>query len=214
MAHTEASGPPPAGVLVPVKAFSDSKHRLEPVLGAADRADLAERLASRVVAAAHDLRVWVVCDDTEVASWAERAGATVIWSPAKGLNGAVTDGVATLAAEGVERVIVSHADLPVAHDLRTVAHFDGVTLVPDRRDDGTNVIALPAASGFVFAYGPGSFERHRAEAERRGLPVRTLRDPDLAFDLDTPEDLADLTRLTDRDPSAAVQPIVPAAERC
>jgi 2-phospho-L-lactate guanylyltransferase len=195
MAHAAAPSHPPAGVLVPVKAFADSKHRLAPVLGGVDRAALAERLATRVVAAAHDLEVWVVCDDDRVATWATTVGATVIWSPAKGLNGAVTDGVATLAAAGVERVIVSHADLPLAHDLRAAAGGDpdGVTIVPDRREDGTNVIALPAARGFVFAYGPGSFRRHRAEAEARGLVVRTLHDPDLAFDLDTPADLADLS---------------------
>lgn len=199
---------------MPVKAFSDSKHRLEPVLDAGARADLAQRLATRVVAAAHDLRVWVVCDDAEVAAWAERVGASVIWSPAKGLNGAVTDGVATLAAEGLDRVIVSHADLPLAHDLRTAASFDGVTLVPDRRDDGTNVIALPAASGFEFAYGPGSFHRHRTEAERRGLLVRTLRDPDLAFDLDTPDDLADLADQIGDDRLLAGRPVAPVAEGC
>ncbi len=36
--------------------------------------------------------------------------------------------------------------------------------MPDRHDDGTNVIALPAALGFRFAYGPGSFRHHVAEA--------------------------------------------------
>ena len=32
--------------------------------------------------------------------------------------------------------------------------------------DGTNVIALDAGAGFSFRYGPGSYRRHRAEAER------------------------------------------------
>jgi 2-phospho-L-lactate guanylyltransferase len=201
-------------VLVPVKAFADSKLRLAPVLAAAERASLAERLATRVVAAAHDLRVWVVCDDRQVATWAESVGATVIWSPAKGLNGAVTDGVATLARAGIERVIVSHADLPLAHDLRPAIHpGDGVTLVPDRRDDGTNVIALPAASGFEFAYGPGSYGRHRTEAQRRGLEVRTLRDPRLAFDLDTPADVDDLAP-ADAAGLGLPAPVAPVPEGC
>ena len=70
----------------------------------------------------------------------------------------------------------------------------GVTLVPDRRDDGTNVLRLPAGSGFRFAYGPGSFRAHRAEATRIGLPVRVLRIPDLAYDVDWPADVAELDR--------------------
>ncbi len=44
----------------------------------------------------------------------------------------------------------------------------GVTLVPDRRDDGTNVVCVPTRAGFRFPYGPGSFARHRAEARASG----------------------------------------------
>ena len=61
--------------------------------------------------------------------------------------------------------------------------------MPDRRDDGTNVVDLPVGCGFRFSYGPGSFERHRAECVRIGQPVRVLRSPGLAFDVDWPADL-------------------------
>jgi 2-phospho-L-lactate guanylyltransferase len=108
------------------------------------------------------------------------------------LNAAVTAGVAQLADEGADRVVVAHADLPLAGDLRPVADFAGVTLVPDRRDDGTNVIALPSTAGFRFHYGPSSFRRHHEEAIRRGLEVRVLVDPALGFDVDTPTDLDQL----------------------
>ena len=65
----------------------------------------------------------------------------------------------------------------------------GITLVPDRYGNGTNVIAVPAGAGFRFSYGPGSFARHRAEAERLGLPLRILDRPDLAWDIDEPGDV-------------------------
>ena len=64
-----------------------------------------------------------------------------------------------------------------------------ITLVPDRHDDGTNVIALPAGLGFRFAYGPGSFRQHVAEARRHGVGVRVWREPRLGLDVDLPEDL-------------------------
>jgi 2-phospho-L-lactate guanylyltransferase len=101
----------------------------------------------------------------------------------------VTDGVAHLAAAGFERVVVAHGDLPLAQRLQWVAGFDGVTLVPDRHDDGTNVICVPAGSGFRFGYGPGSFRRHGEEARRLGLAVRVVREPALGWDVDLPADL-------------------------
>ena len=177
-------------VLVPVKAFRMAKLRLAPALDPAARAGLAREMATTVLAAAGPLPVSVVCDDTEVADWAASCGADVIWRPGHGLNGAVTDGVAELARRGAERVVVAHGDLPLAGSLAWVARFPGVTLVPDRRDDGTNVAAVPAGAGFVFAYGPGSFRRHAAEARRLGLPVRVVREPRLGWDVDVPADLA------------------------
>jgi 2-phospho-L-lactate guanylyltransferase len=176
-------------VLVPVKAFADAKVRLASALPPADRAVLARSMAERVVAAAGPLPVAVVCDDRAVATWARGLGALVIWEPGQGLNRAVDDGVRHLSRLGVEQVIVAHADLPLATDLAWIGRFPGVSLVPDRREDGTNVIGLPTGTDFVFSYGPGSFARHAAEARRLRLPWRVVRAPLLAWDVDLPDDL-------------------------
>ena len=114
-----------AAVLVPVKGFRHAKVRLAPALGADERAALARRMADGVVAAARPLPVFIVCDDDEVAAWATAAGAEVLWRPGRGLNGAVADGVAALAAIGVDRVVVAHADLPLAADLAWPARHAG-----------------------------------------------------------------------------------------
>ncbi len=185
-----AADPRGSAVLVPVKAFHDAKARLAPALEPADRARLARDMATVVVRAARPLPVFVVCDDHEVERWAREVGAEVIWRPGLGLNGAVTDGVAALADAGFSRVVVAHADLPHALDLAWTTEFDGVTLVPDRRDDGTNVAAVPSDAGFTFAYGPGSFRAHCTEAERLGLALRIEREPRLGWDVDVPDDLA------------------------
>jgi 2-phospho-L-lactate guanylyltransferase len=177
-------------VLIPVKAFADAKVRLAPALPPHERAALARAMGATVIAAACGLPVSVVCDDDEVARWAAALGATPILRPGRGLNGAVADGVAALAEAGADRVIVAHADLPLATDLRPVAADPvGVTLVPDRRADGTNVLCLPASAPFVFQYGPRSFAHHRDEAGRLGLPCRVIDDARLAWDVDVPEDL-------------------------
>ena len=179
-----------AAVLVPVKAFVQAKQRLAPVLDPPTRRALAEAMAATVLAAAAPLRTAVVCDDEEVRSWAERQGAEAIWTPGLGLNGAVEAGVAHLARRGVERVVVAHADLPLATYLAWLADGDGVALVPDRHGDGTNVASVPAVAGFSFAYGAASFTAHRAEASRLGLTLRLVPDRRLGWDVDVPADLA------------------------
>lgn len=177
-------------MVVPVKAFSLAKLRLAPALEPAARATLARRLAAVVLAAAEPLRVLVVCDDGDVAAWATAADAEVVWSPGRGLDGAVADGVARAAATGAHRVIVSHADLPLARDLPGLLDSTAdVVLVPDRLRDGTNVALVPAAAGFTFAYGGGSFDRHVAEARRLGLDLEVRDDAALAWDVDLPADL-------------------------
>ncbi|MEX2658865.1 MAG: 2-phospho-L-lactate guanylyltransferase [Acidimicrobiales bacterium] len=201
MAHRNSTT---CAVVIPVKAFSAAKLRLAPVLDDVTRARLARRLASVVVAAAGDLPVIVVCDDEEVAGWASAAGAAVVWAPGRGLDGAVLDGVARAAADGADRAVVAHADLPLARDLgAVVAAAEDVVLVPDRRRDGTNVAVVPTGAGFTFRYGAGSFDRHVAETGRLGLTLRVVHDPALTWDVDVPADLdhAEVTALLLRPPA-------------
>ncbi len=197
-------GVPHAAVLIPVKAFSQAKVRLAPRLDAPTRARLARTMADRVVAAAEPLPVVVVCDDDDVAEWAGDAGAAVVWTPGLGLDGAVARGVAHLAERGVARVVVAHADLPLAHDLAEFAEPGRaeVVLVPDRHGDGTNVLVVDTGAGFRFAYGPASFTRHQAEAARLGLSVELCPDADLGWDVDLPDDLSAVVDLT----AAALDP--------
>lgn len=178
-----------AAVLIPVKSFALAKLRLAPALDAPSRQALARAMASRVVAACAPLPVAVVCDDEDVATWARGQGATVAWVPGCGLDGAVGAGVEHLGSLGFDRVVVAHADLPMAEAISQLAAGTGVTLVPDRREDGTNVIVVAPGTGFRFAYGRASFTRHRAEAHRLRLPVRVMRGTTLSWDVDEPSDL-------------------------
>ncbi len=184
----------PVAVLVPVKRFEEAKGRLSPALSPSARADLARSMAAQVIRSAGPLPVAVVCDDRNVATWARDLGALVIWEPGRGLNGAVQEGVRRLAAAGVRTAVVAAGDLPLADDLGWVARFDGITIVPDRRREGTNVLAVPADGRFSFAYGPGSFARHLDQARRLGVPVRVADAPRLAWDVDLPEDLVGVPR--------------------
>ncbi len=175
--------------LVPVKGFKDAKRRLAPALDPSERAHLARTMAEHVLGAISPLVTAVVCDDPEVAEWAVSHGALLLEEPGLGLNGAVTAGVDALAAAGAEEVLVVHADLPLASGLAGLAGLGGITLVPDRNDDGTNVACVPSRAGFRFSYGPGSFGRHCNEAIRLGFEPRVVRELVLAWDVDVPSDL-------------------------
>jgi 2-phospho-L-lactate/phosphoenolpyruvate guanylyltransferase len=186
-----------AGVVIPIRSFTDAKARLAGLLDQDARIDAARQMAARVVDAAHSLPVVVVSRAPEVLTWASERGIEVVADPG-GLDAAAAAGRAFLAERGVTRVVIAHADLPLARDLRPLAR-DGeravVALVPCHRDDGTNVLSVPADAPFEFAYGPGSFRRHAREARRLGLGVRVVRSPELAVDVDEADDLPYLDAL-------------------
>jgi 2-phospho-L-lactate/phosphoenolpyruvate guanylyltransferase len=182
-----------AVVVVPVKAFSKAKMRLAAVLSPEERAGLARKMAEHVLAASKPLPVVVVCDDVEVAEWAERLGARPLPEPGRGLNGAVNAAFNQLGKEGYERLVVAHSDLPLASQLAWLADVEGIALVPDRHEEGTNVISVPARCRFNFSYGPGSFLRHQQEAQRSGVSWQVIRDPRLAWDVDLPSDITAVT---------------------
>ncbi len=176
-------------LLVPVKAFAEAKQRLAAVLSPPERQRLARTLAEGVLAAAGDVTSFVVCDDEEVREWATGLGSVALWTAELGLNGAVDDGVRSIARHGFDHVIVSHADLPLPDSLTTVARTGTATLVPDAHRDGTNVLSFPLDRPIEAAYGPGSFARHCEAARQRGLAVEIRADVRLALDIDNASDL-------------------------
>jgi 2-phospho-L-lactate/phosphoenolpyruvate guanylyltransferase len=182
-------------VLVPIKDFRHAKQRLSGALSSEQRVRLARLMAARVIAAAHPHDVYVVCDDAQVAAFATEHGARVLWCPDLGLNGAVSAGFRQIST-AADRILVAHSDLALATNFDAVLQHpkaapgnEGIAIVPDRHGRGTNVIALPAATPFVFQFGGGSFAAHQAEARRLDQPVHVVADTRLAWDVDTPADL-------------------------
>ena len=174
--HVDAARPPGArpaqasstvvavelAVLVPVKAFHAAKGRLVGTLDSAPPRPVRALDGDRRARRRRPLPTFVACDDDEVAEWAERT-ARRVWGPGLGLNGAVDDGVDD-RRQGL-RPRRRRPRRPAAAARpgrgRPAGH---VTLVPDRRRDGTNVMSFPAAAPIRRRYGGGSFRRHLAQA--------------------------------------------------
>ena len=182
-----------AGVVIPLRAFASGKARLAAVLNDQERTELATMMANRVVAAAGLLPIVIVSSAPEVHAWADAHELDVVDDPGNGLDGAVVVGTSHLRDRGFTRLIVAHADLPRARpgalERFAVAEPDVVMIVPCHRDDGTPVLSVPADPAFPFSYGIGSARRHAALARQLGLAVRIVRDRELGYDIDLPEDL-------------------------
>jgi len=178
-----------AAVLVPIKAFGAGKTRLAPVLDQQERELLSRTMAERVLTAAGGLPVYVATDDEDVSAWAMARGASLVWTEGLDLNRSIATGLDAMRRDDHRSLVVAHADLPFADDLASLAWFQGVTLVPDRRDDGTNALCMPATIEFEPMYGPGSFVRHLTQLRSRGVAVRIARRAGLRWDVDVPDDL-------------------------
>jgi len=193
----DAARADPSGAVIPIRAFALGKARLAASLDESERAALGRAWAEQVVRAAAPMPIVVVSSDPDVRVWAAEVGCTAIDDPGT-LDGAAAAGRDHLLRErGCARVVIAHADLPRARDLSRLVRDAAqpvVALVPCHRDDGTPVLSVPTAVDFRFAYGPGSFRRHAAEARRLGLGLRVVRDRDLAFDVDVPDDLVALAQ--------------------
>lgn len=190
--------------IVPLKAPPGAKSRLEPALAPGERLALYREMAAGVLAALSGCplvgAITVVTASDEAAALARRHGAAVLMLPNEG--GMNEDLQAALSTVADEPVAIIPGDLPLARpeDFAAVAAAalpGHVVIAPDRHGEGTNVLAFGAGARIVPAFGPGSFRRHHDAAEKRGLSVSILRRPSLSFDIDTPADLAELTRRAD-----------------
>lgn len=181
-------------MIIPVKSFTVAKGRLSDTLTASQRQELAQSCAETVIAAAQPFHTYVACSDDSVATWARSHGTSVVHCPTPGLDAAVATARIAAQHDGFTHVIVAHADLPCAESFEHVPHEGKVSAIPDRHLDGTNVLSFPIDSTFSTAYGPGSFDNHQQLAVAAGLSFVVINDEQLALDLDTADDLTELTK--------------------
>lgn len=195
-------------VVLPVRGLTEGKSRLASVLTPTQRVALNRMLFVHTLDV---LQAWrgnlagciVVSGCEHVLGIARQAGAvTLMEQNARGLNAAVTLATAHAGRSGARRVLVLPSDLPsltqqaLAYFVERAAAAD-VALAPDLSGRGTNALILDTAHAFEFQFGPDSFALHSRSASALGERMWVHRAPELAFDLDTPDDLERWRRTPD-----------------
>jgi 2-phospho-L-lactate guanylyltransferase len=192
-------------IIVPHRGLAAAKTRLAPVLDAGEREQLAAKLLALVLSVARGASpdVVVITPAASLEPIVSAAGARLAVQRGLGLNQGLDQARAEAQADSIETLCVLHGDLPnltvadVEALIAAVPSPAGVAIAPDRARSGTNGLALRPLDAIGFAFGTDSFDAHRSGAEANGLPVAIIERPGLAFDLDTPADLARWLELGD-----------------
>lgn len=190
--------------LVPLKEFSAAKQRLAGLLSPVERAHLFQAMVVdvlEVLCAQPQLGPVTLCSRDPAATWlASHFGIEFLAETelgASGLNGVVNAAAAHFRAAGEEELLVVHGDLPLLGELDLElllqAHHahtgPAVTLAPDQVRQGTNLLAWRQLPVFRTEYGPNSFQRHCAQAQRLGAELTVCALPGGRCDIDEPADL-------------------------
>lgn len=192
--------------ILPVKSPRNAKQRLEGYLPPANREMLARLLYRQTIVALCQAsgidRVLVVTSDTEIAAHARAMGALVMEEREQCSHSASADAACQRAMElGSRTALLVPIDVPLVapSDFESLAaagasNGRGVVIVPSADGTGTNALARTPPDVIPSCFGPGSFRAHLEEARSRGVPAEVLRLPGLMFDIDTPEDVAELLK--------------------
>lgn len=193
-------------LVVPVKDPRDAKQRLAGVLSADLRESLFRAMVADMFSAVADSRelasVNVVTRDPQMIALARSCGfETHEEVENNGHTTAVRRGFDALVVRGVRAAMTLPADLPclTGSDIDTlVARFGQIqtakacVLVPATDFAGTNAAILTPPDLFDFKFGSDSFYPHVDAAKRAGIDPVIVESANIALDIDTPDDLADL----------------------
>jgi 2-phospho-L-lactate/phosphoenolpyruvate guanylyltransferase len=194
-------------IIVPHRGLEAAKTRLATSLAPEERMLLASQLLQRVLGVVRSVSddVVVITPSRALAEIVDPTGARLIVQRGMGLNEGLEQARFDALVDDVDTLVVLHGDLPNLRpdDVETLLRAlpDGeepaVAIAPDRAGTGTNGLVLRPPGVIRFRFGSGSFAKHLEEVERAGVPLVAVNRAGLAFDLDTPADLARWLELGD-----------------
>jgi len=182
--------------VIPAKPFAESKKRLAPVLSRRERILLSQNLLRHTILTAMPLGpVVVVSRSANVRDFATGFGANTLTEKKHDLNDAVCRGIDWAQAHGASSGLILPLDLPLLTTsvLKKLVEpcyrlSPTVVMAPCRHGQGTNALVLTPPNFILPQFGPYSFTKHQQLTRKVGITPTIYHSPQLAFDLDTPED--------------------------
>jgi 2-phospho-L-lactate guanylyltransferase len=180
-----------AHVLVPVKRLDAAKSRLAESLDPDERADLVQELLALVLTVVKEADVGpvtIVSGET-----LELDGIPRFDDRGLPWNEALAAAMAEVVTEPVVAIVAADLPLLTGEDVRALV---GATpecglAIARAADGGTNAVSMRPPGRVTTHFGePGSAAVHERAAWTTGADAHVLERPGLAFDVDTPEDLA------------------------
>lgn len=188
-------------VIIPVKPLNRAKSRLSGVLTPEQRYHLAETMLRHVLSVVQTvpqvLGTLVISRDNKVLSIAREYNAhTVQESGTPALNTALMRATQVIARWKGSAVLILPADLPLiaGEDVSAIIEMSGrapqsVVIATDQHEDGTNALFVRPPGLVEYAYGAGSYKRHKQIAQDAGAEVKVYHSERLLLDIDVPADL-------------------------
>jgi 2-phospho-L-lactate guanylyltransferase len=145
----------------------------------------------------------VISRDNKVLSIAREYGArTVQESGTPELNSALMRATQVVGRWKGAAVFILPADLPLIapEDISSMSEMSGrspqsMVIATDKHEDGTNAMFIRPPGLIRYAYGEGSYTRHKQLAEEAGAEVRVYHSERLLLDIDVPADLQSYSAL-------------------
>lgn len=192
--------------IVPVKPFRQGKSRLAGVMSEDERYMLNSTLFGNTLRSLSSGKgieqILVVSRDTSVLAMSREFGARTIQEEGpSNLNNALTLANSFAVMSGAQQILVLPTDLPLLNTtvveeiISRGGKFRQMVISPDRKHDGTNAMMVSPADVIEFQYGPGSFRKHMAQAQKKDLQIEVYQSKVLELDLDFPEDLEILKQI-------------------
>lgn len=191
--------------ILPVKSPQNAKQRLTGFLTMEQRETLARMLYKQTLASLCQAegidQVVVATSDSQVAEHARSSGVLVFEESEQVSHSASADAACLRAmGMGASTVLLVPIDVPTVtpEDFTQLAAASGdglrpgLIIVPSSDGTGTNALVRTPPDCIQSRFGPGSFRAHLDQAFLKGMYADVLRLPGLMFDIDTPEDVAEL----------------------
>lgn len=187
-------------LLLPIKDLRDAKQRLKNILTPEERIALAQAMLADTIGAVRGARradkIFVVTNYSPAIRAAEENGWEILREERQiSESVSVDDASAQCARLGFTSLLRLPLDLPLvqAADIDELLAVEctapAVVIVPSRDGTGTNAILRTPPTLFPSHFGPGSFAKHCAEAERAGAAIFKRRNTRLEMDVDDESDL-------------------------